>query len=90
MKNSLAHAGTVIAFLGKDKIPGGLADKKKIKDFDPKSLEEGTKVELEHTDNEDIAKEIASDHITEDINYYPKLKKMEKEAKRYIFLRKLK
>ena len=61
-----------------DEIPGGLADKKTPKDFDPKSLEKGMKVELEHTNNHHMAKEIAMDHLTEDPKYYEKLEKMEK------------
>lgn len=60
-----------------DKIPGGLADKKKPEDFDPESLAEGMKVESEHTSDESIAREIAMDHLTEDKDYYKKLKKME-------------
>ena len=44
----------------KDKIKGGLADKKKISDFNRSSLKQGAKVEMEHTKNKNIAKEIAS------------------------------
>lgn len=64
----------------KDLIPGGLADKKSDKDFDPKSLKRGEKVESEHTSNKSIAKEIARDHLTEDPQYYEKLQKMEKKS----------
>ena len=53
-----------------DNIPGGLADKKKPSDFDPKKLEQGIKVEMEHTSDRKIAEEIAMDHLTEDKNYY--------------------
>lgn len=62
----------------KDKIPGGLADKKKPNDFDSKALAEGVKIEMEHTSSKDIATEIAMDHLTEDPNYYKKLKTIEK------------
>jgi hypothetical protein len=62
-----------------DKIPGGLADKKSPKDFNPKSLKEGLKVESEHTSDKGIAKEIAMDHLTEDPKYYKKLKTIEKD-----------
>jgi hypothetical protein len=62
-----------------DKIPGGLADKKSPKDFDPKSLKEGLKVESEHTSDKGIAQEIAMDHLTEDPKYYKKLKTVEKD-----------
>lgn len=42
-----------------------------------KQLEMGMKVEMEHTDNEKKAKEIAMDHLWEDPKYYSKLKKVE-------------
>lgn len=46
-------------------------------DFDPEQLSMGIEVEKEHTDNEDIAKAIAKDHLSEIPNYYTKLKAME-------------
>ena len=61
-----------------DKIPGGLADKKKPSDFDPKKLAAGIKVEMEHTSDRAIATEIAMDHLTEDNDYYEKLATIEK------------
>lgn len=64
----------------KDKIPGGLADRKYPSDFDPKALSKGQKVELEHTSDKDFAREIAMDHLTEDPKYYDKLETMEKES----------
>lgn len=46
-----------------------------------KQLNKGIKVEMEHTDDKNMAKEIAMDHLWEDPNYYDKLKKVEaKEA----------
>ncbi len=42
-----------------------------------KQLEAGIKVEMEHTDSEAKAKEIAMDHLWEDPRYYTKLKKIE-------------
>lgn len=65
----------------KDKLPGGLADKKDPEDFDQKQLEKGRKVEMEHTDDKDLALEIAMDHLTEDPDYYRKLSEMEGEDK---------
>lgn len=62
-----------------DRIPGGLADHKSDKDFSEKDLDEGKKVEREHTSDPSIAKEIAKDHLTEDKSYYEKLKKIEKK-----------
>ncbi len=63
----------------KDELPGGLADKKKPENFDPKALAMGIKVELEHTSDPKLAKEIVMDHLTEDPHYYTKLAKMEKD-----------
>lgn len=62
----------------KDKLPGGLGDKKKPKDFDSKQLAVGIKVEMEHTNDRTLAQEIAMDHLTEDPKYYTKLKQIEK------------
>lgn len=71
----------------KDNLPGGLADKhdvKSIADYHGVSVEEiekqvemGIKVELEHTDDPKLAREIALDHIAEMPDYYNKLKKIE-------------
>jgi len=69
-----------VAFKNEDIVSGGLADKKKASDFDPKALKKGTKVETEHTTSKALAKEIASDHLSEDSKYYDKLQKMEKEG----------
>jgi hypothetical protein len=63
-----------------EKIKGGLADKRPDSDFDAEQLKNGIKVEMEHTDDPKIAKEIAKDHLTEDPNYYKKLKKIEKHG----------
>lgn len=60
-----------------DKIPGGLADKKKPVDFPPGALAQGVRVEMEHTSDPKIAKEIAMDHLMEDLQYYEKLKRVE-------------
>lgn len=75
-----------------DKIPGGLAKGKSLKDIakkhSPKEFEKlvshlkkeivkGTKVELEHTSDPKVAFEIAKDHLFEDPDYYNKLKKIE-------------
>jgi hypothetical protein len=42
-----------------------------------KQLNKGIKVEMEHTKDKKIAKEIVMDHLFEDPNYYDKLKKVE-------------
>jgi hypothetical protein len=44
-------------------------------------LEKGTEHEMEHTDNEDIARRIALDHIVERLDYYDKLEEIEKMKK---------
>lgn len=41
----------------------------------------GIEVEKEHTDDEEIAKRIALDHLKEFPDYYTRLKKMEDEAR---------
>jgi len=63
-------------------MPGGLADDKVPEDFDPEALAQGIK--MEHTNNPEIATEIAMDHLTEDPNYYAKLKTIEKMAAAYL------
>lgn len=71
-----------------DLVPGGLAKNKTLEDLAKKyrttTLEAGTKlakgmdIEKEHTDSKTIAKEIAMDHLWEDLQYYTKLNKIEK------------
>lgn len=61
-----------------DRIPGGLADDKPDTDFDPEDLAAGIRVEMEHTSIRSMAKEIAKDHLSEDPDYYRKLRRIEK------------
>ena len=61
-----------------DKLKGGIADKKQPKDFDKDQLAVGIAHEMEHTNNKTIAQEIAMDHLSEDAEYYKKLKAVEK------------
>lgn len=75
-----------------NKIKGGKADKLSIEDIArkhnvfvgtiKKELEMGMKVEKEHTHDDETAKEIAMDHLTEFPDYYTRLDKMEKDAKK--------
>lgn len=58
-----------------DLLLGGKGDRAKEQDFDADELAKGIKTEMEHTDDEDMAKEIAMDHLTEDPKYYTKLLK---------------
>ncbi len=43
------------------------------------NLDKGIKVEMEHTDDPQIAEKIAKDHLWEDLDYYDKLAKIEKK-----------
>jgi 8-oxo-dGTP pyrophosphatase MutT (NUDIX family) len=60
-----------------DLLPGGEADNKPDSQFPAKALAEGAKHEHEHTDNDQVAKEIAKDHLSEDPAYYVKQKALE-------------
>lgn len=71
----------------KDEIEGGLADKKSYNDFNPGALKQGIKVELEHTNKFEIAREIAMDHLTEDPEYYDKLALVEDSKMEKAFFR---
>ena len=62
--------------MSKELIPGGLASKTNRK-FDPEQLKKGIEVEMEHTNDRRIAREIATDHLTEDPQYYTMLAKIE-------------
>jgi 8-oxo-dGTP pyrophosphatase MutT (NUDIX family) len=70
----LSHSGQ------KDLLPGGEADNLPDQEFSPAALAEGAKHEHEHTSNDQIAKEIAKDHLSEDPHYYEKIKEIEKAA----------
>lgn len=59
-------------------IPGGIASKEDIKRLPKDLLDQGVKVEMEHTSDPNIAREIAADHLMEDRNYYSKLSELEK------------
>ncbi len=70
-----------------DKINGGLSDNMSLEDISKKhkvniealkkQFTKGIRVEMEHTDDEQVAKEIALDHLYEDPRYYSKLSKIE-------------
>ena len=68
---------TVIGYA--DQLPGGVGDESKPEDFDPTQIEKGIKVELEHTDDHELAKEIVVDHLKEDPDYYKKLETIHKD-----------
>jgi hypothetical protein len=57
----------------KDKLHGGKADDKTPENFDSDDIAIGTAVEMEHTNNPDIATEISMDHDQENNTYYDEL-----------------
>ncbi len=70
-------------------IPGGVGDKLQPEDVDKDQLEAGIKVEMEHVKNDadktdeekrQVAQDIVLDHLSEDKDYYTKLKKVEATA----------
>ena len=76
-------------FIHEEVMRGGLADTETVESIAKKhgvsveqiqtQVDKGTKVEMEHTDDPDVARETAMDHVFEDPKYYDKLAKMEKE-----------
>jgi len=80
--------------MSEDSLSGGLADKytpEKIAKLHNVPLDDilyqiakGIKVEYEHTDDKEVAREIALDHLVEFPDYYDRLAAMEKEAKKDI------
>ena len=75
----------------KENIVGGLGDNITIKDISKKfnvpieyvlkQLKKGISVEIEHSKDNEIAREIALDHLSEFPDYYDRLENLEKEAK---------
>ena len=57
----------------KQKLKGGLGDKKSLEDFDQEEVKLGKEVESEHTKDKKYVEEIVADHLTEDPHYYTKL-----------------
>jgi len=56
-----------------NEMEGGKGDDLNSEDVDHDQLEVGIATEMEHTDDPEIAKEIALDHLAEDPKYYTKL-----------------
>lgn len=75
-----------------DIIVGGKSDGMTLEDIAKKhkvslkslesQLKKGVKVEREHTNKDSLAREIAKDHLEEFPDYYDRLDKMEKQAKK--------
>lgn len=61
-------------------LPGGRGDMLTEGDVDPDQLEVGIRVEMEHTNDSKIAREIALDHLAEIPDYYSRLEEMEQGA----------
>jgi hypothetical protein len=61
-------------FFKEDLLPGGKGDTPPS-NIDPNELKMGIKVEKEHTHDDKLAREIATDHLKEDPHYYSKLNK---------------
>lgn len=71
-------------------LKGGKSDKLSIKDIADKfkvsvdkiesQIKKGISVEVEHTNDKEKAREIATDHVSEFADYYDRLSKMEKKA----------
>ena len=86
MSNVLSQReSTDVAFnnlMEKEQLKGGLGDNKPDRSFPSSQLRRGVKVEMEHTNNPRVAKEIAKDHLTEIRDYYTRLAMMERRAKK--------
>ena len=77
----------------KDMIKGGKSDKLSIEDIArkhsvfvgtiQKQIEMGMKVEMEHTNDKERAREISMDHLSEFPDYYTRLDELEEEAVKY-------
>ena len=86
--NALKGAVRSRVIKASEALPGGKARGKKPSDFDAGELAAGIKVEQEHLvgdgyskqESDDIAREIAMDHLAEIPDYYTRLDKMESEA----------
>ena len=64
-----------------DELEGGKADDTLSTELDSDELAKGIEIEKEHTNDENLAEEIAKDHLKEIPDYYTRLQKMEEEAK---------
>ena len=66
----------------RDHLKGGEGDQLSPEEVHPKELQKGIRHEMEHTNDPDVAEEIALDHLAEDPLYYTHLDKMEREVKK--------
>jgi len=63
-------------------MSGHLSQPDDWKLFPKKVIEQGIRVELEHTRSRTLARRIASDHLVEYPDYYTELAKMEQKLKK--------
>jgi hypothetical protein len=76
-----SRSGSKLSRSGKkDLLEGGKGDNLPDREISADSLTEGAKHEHEHTRNDQVAKEIAKDHLSEDPQYYEKIKEIETGA----------
>lgn len=61
------------------RLRGGMGDKRNLNSFDQQELKKGIYIELEHTNDPRIAREIATDHLSENPHYYSELIAFEKQ-----------
>jgi hypothetical protein len=66
----------------KERVPGGLAAGMRPSDFDIEQLSRGIEVEMEHTPDWRVAREIAMDHLVEHPDYYDYLDAAEERMER--------
>lgn len=69
-------------------LTGGKGDELNEEDVDQDELLKGLSVEMEHTTDKRIAREIALDHLAEDPKYYTKLEKIHKDNPRKVAKKK--
>lgn len=81
IKNAIDHKPIII--VGRTSTKEGVSRE----DVDAEQLRKGIKIEMEHTNDERIAEQIALDHLAEIPDYYDRLELMEEQAK---FSKKLK
>ena len=72
----------------KAKIKLSGKDTREDMDYPPKELTMGISVEMEHTDDQEVAKQIAKDHLDEFSDYYSRLKRMETPGTRERYIDK--
>jgi hypothetical protein len=73
-----------------DLLPGGKADNVPDQEFSLDAVAQGKKHEHEHTDNDQVAEEIAKDHLSEDPRYYEKVRKIEKAGNDSVYAKQFK